>query len=235
MKLHLIVMFIVVIALAACTTKEETRPVLVVPDVAEPIVAEAPQAEEETQPAEEFQIDEQIQNIIELHKKITSYTYIDASTFNTYSIKGDKIKVVLKKFDGKFEDAYDTIYLDTQTKTAYATCMNNRICASKKKEYWSVSYNSYYPTLPESYLAEISTGKVIGSETCENMKCFIIEYQKDSKTYRMLVKDTYGLPFKISVKNSDGAFDPVIMFTDQAYDHLKDSDVTLGSLYVLRQ
>jgi len=113
--------------------------------------------------------------------------------------------------------------------------MNNRICASKKKEYWSVSYNSYYPTLPESYLAEISTGKVIGSETCENMKCFIIEYQKDSKTYRMLVKDTYGLPFKISVKNSDGAFDPVIMFTDQAYDHLKDSDVTLGSLYVLRQ
>ncbi|MCB9359545.1 hypothetical protein H6503_06455 [Candidatus Woesearchaeota archaeon] len=165
-------------------------------------------------------------------RNLKSYEYLSENTGNYLQVKGDTI--VLKLRDPVYLKSsnfrYNTVYfVDSK---AYGYCFtdskySNFNCdTATLKSYVEVDYDTYYPKeFAIDWILDLDNGEVINSVTCENRQCDIIEFSKDDQTYRMEVRQTYGFPYKVSEIDDEGTQKKVALFTDVAFNHLKDSEM----------
>lgn len=177
--------------------------------------------------------------IVEMKSKaggVQSYEYLDSSNNLIVLVKGAKKALITSdpnKFSGDFK--VNTIFLDSSSNTAYAACLiesgtrDTFACNKDVDKYTDATYSDFDVVDPYSYLLSLTNGKVVGEENCESRKCDIIEYTKDSSTFKMWVRRIYFMPYKISKIDSEGKEQQVVMYSNAAFDHLKESDVTLPS------
>ena len=182
--------------------------------------------------------------ILEMQNKIddlTSYEYLDDSTKNYYFVKGDKIVVITGDigYDGDREFRYNHVFLDTTAKTAYGYCIIDKdrstygCGANPTNKYIILDYDEFFPDDPFADIRIFQDAELINTMGCETRTCDIVEYTKDGETYRMQVRQRYILPFKIVKLDSEGQETLVKLYSNAAFDHLKDDDMNPPGGYEL--
>ncbi len=107
---------------------------------------------------------------------------------------------------GKLSDnRYDTIFFDTDRKTAYRMCLDKELCENTtlaKK----LSYNEYYMGTMIGLIDSISVGKDTDrTEMVGGRKTIVIDYKlEDNQEGRMWIDQWYGTPMKLEYLGSDG-------------------------------
>jgi outer membrane lipoprotein-sorting protein len=176
-------------------------------------------------------------------KSIANYEYVDGIGNHIYLVKGDKV-VVMTNLGNEFRKdgiSYNSVFLDTTKKTAFAACVeetNTRDtfnCMKNRDKYTVWDYSSVSIPQPFEHLMKMQDAKLVGSGTvsCESVQCYNIEYTLDGQKYRMQVRQRNALPFRISTVDSEGKEKKVAEYTNAAFDHLKESDVTVPSTFTL--
>ena len=167
-------------------------------------------------------------------KKIISYQYLYSEPpenrfLNTFYIKGNKIKIKLYEYDPyKIDEYFDTVYLDSTTKTAIGKCENKKRCLSQKIDNtvktFSVNYGDYYEKTPYEWLKGIKTAVIVGPQILDTRTTTLIKSEEGNTVTDYWIDDTYGLPLKIVI-TKDGKAE-MYKFNDATYNHLTESDVT---------
>jgi len=184
------------------------------------------------------------EEILEMQEKIdslTSYEYLDDSTKNYYFVKGDKIVVITgdQGYDGDRGFRYNHVFLDTTTETAYGYCIIDKdrstygCGANPVNKYIKLDYDEFFPDDPFADIRNFQDAELINTMGCETRTCDIVEYTKDGEKYRMQVRQRYILPFKIVKLDSEGQETQVALYTNAAFDHLKDDDMNPPEGYEL--
>lgn len=195
----LMALFMILFLVSGCIKKPETEQ----PTTEE----EGTQAEEAQQEMPQEEIEERVmgeelsQLLAKAGQKVTSMYYLyygppeDQIGYGFY-VKGEKMKVVLParvKFDK--ESFYDTVYLNTQKKSAHAYCEAPG-CLDKEKLF-VVRYENYIRDTPFDKLNLVVYGEIKGDETIENRKVKVVEFEGRNVSGKMWI-DTYsGLPLKV--------------------------------------
>ena len=174
-------------------------------------------------------------------QKLKSYQYLELilpykKQPDTVSVKGAKIKIRLYEYEPYVVDDYfDTVYLDTATKSILGRCESRKRCIwprgdNTKLEWTDLNYDSYRQKTPYEWLKEIPhTAQVIGPELHEKRQTTKIQYSEAGKVTTMWVDDSYGIPLEIRIKPSTG--DEVIYkFNDPQFNTITDRDVTIPQI-----
>lgn len=161
------------------------------------------------------------------------YTYAGPSTLgrflDTYLIKGKYVKIDLYEMDPYVIETYfDTVYLDTEAKTATGRCEEKRRCISTNvdntKKVFNVSYADYRIKTPYEWVKEVTFAELVGPEVMEGRQITRIKFSDAKSTTEMWVDDSYGLPMKIVV-SLDGGTEETYLFKDYQFNTLSDADV----------
>lgn len=166
---------------------------------------------------------------------LKSYEYIDSKTGHHVMVKDDLMLVVTSNpNDFKSEKMrMNAIYFDHSTQEAYGACLmdtkmkSTTQCGTDIHKYTPVQYSIYLPEDPFMEIKELTNGEIAGSQTCEKRQCDLVEYTKDGQNYRMYVRVTYILPYKIATLDGEGVEETVVTYKDAAFNHIKAEDVTL--------
>lgn len=216
---------LVLILLVGCATQQPTTPEAPPQQPAEPkeetpTETTPPEAEEPTE--EIIKIPNDIKEILEKGKtKLRSYSYNYKSPesnleYNIH-VKGDNIKIILPEKNteerGKF---YNTIYLNTETKTAEAYCVGYSSCESKIGKMKDLNYEETYIETPLDWLEKVTEANIIDERQVEGRDAFYLE----TNIGRITLESYYGFLYRIE----DGK--KIWEFTDAAFNSVKDSDVT---------
>lgn len=219
---------LVLILLVGCTTQQTTQPTapelpkqqITEPKEETPIETTPKEAEEPTE--EITQIPDNIKEILEKGKtKLKSYSYNykspESNEPSKIYVKGNKIKIVLPnmnvKEQGKF---YNTIYLDTEKKTAEAYCVGYSSCGSLLGKAKDLDYEETYIETPLEWLAKVTEANILDERQVEGRDAFYLE----TNIGKITLETYYGFLYKIE----DGK--KVWEFTDAAFNSVADSDVT---------
>lgn len=163
--------------------------------------------------------------------KSTSYLYAESPGnigFDTYFVKGTKIKIALfEKNDYNVEDYFNIVYLDAVEKTAHGTCENKKRCLTKiadnTKKVYTLDYDEYRTKTPYEWIKDIEYAEILGYEMINNKAVTKIRFEQNEIETEMWVDNRYGLPHKIIVKyNGD---EKTYSFKNLLANTVKDSDV----------
>lgn len=197
---------------------EPTQPKIETP--AEPIQQQPEVTPTVEAPKEEIPSD--IKAILEKGKtKLSSYSYNYKSPESDESykiyVKGNKTKIIPPEITnvggGKF---YNTIYLDTEKKTAEAYCLGYSNCGINLGKIKDLNYKDSYIETPLDWLSKVTEAKKIDERQFENRKALYL----DTNIGKITVESHYGFLYRIE----DGK--KLWQFTDAAFNSVTDSDVT---------
>jgi hypothetical protein len=208
--------------------------------VAEPEPTPTPEHVAEPEPAgissADAPVDDQVQDLQARHQKISSYSFYYATSENwnllrdQYFIKGDHIKVILYEPNQWTKRTYyDTVYLNTKTKTAEAYCESrNPVRCSDKDRKFDVSYDENKIRTPSDWINGLpADAYVVGSEQFDNRPALVLEYQRsDGATVRISVDKFSGTPAFVLVYM--GEVENVIeryVFKELSVNSVKSSEV----------
>ena len=232
MKYKFYIGFVIVVLLMGCATTEEIPP-------EEQPQLEAPLQQEEQppkdtstveveisipleEPEEEPEIPADIKELLEKGKTaLKGYSYVyktpDTNLNHIIHVKGNKFKVRLPEVVtfGEYKDKYDTIYFDTEKKTAAAYCINCENFQIGKEKITTLDYEWAYIETALDYLAMVTEAKKIGEVEVENRKSTIL----DTNIGGLTVEQHYGFLYK----RVDG--EDKWEFTEASFNSVKDSDV----------
>jgi len=230
MKYYLYTALVVLLLLIGCAQKEQIQPEQPLPQTTEP--KEETPVETTTQPEETpaiektgemIKIPNDIKEILEKGKtKLNSYSYNYKSPESDESykiyIKGNKIKIISPEIvnveEGKF---YNTIYLDTEKKTAEAYCVGYSTCGVNLGKIKDLNYEDTYIEAPLDWLAKVTEAEKIDERQVESRDAIYLE----TNIGKITVESYYGFLYMIEDDSSKWEF------SDAAFNSVKDSDVTL--------
>lgn len=144
-----------------------------------------------------------------------NYDYKDSQgTYNIF-IKDNKMKIELSsktKFSGG--ENFDTVYLDTDTKTAVGYCEKKSICDKYKDQEFEAQYEDYYKKTPLDWRNEIVTAEDKGpGEPVFSRQTQKIQYKKGNNIIKMLVGKYYGIILKVE------EYDPIRESIVNSYEY----------------
>lgn len=223
MKHYLYALLVVLVLLIGCAKEEQLQQSV---EPKEEIPVQTEQQPEETpvieEPKEEIKIPNDIKEILEKGKtklKIYSYNYKSPGIDVSYKIyvKGNKIKIIPPEIinveGGKF---YNTLYLDTEKKTAEAYCFGYSACGVNLGKIKDLTYKDDYIETPLDWLAKVTEAKKIDERTVENRKALYL----DTNIGKITVGSFNGFLYRIESGKQKWEF------SDAAFDSVTDSDVT---------
>ena len=248
MKLIMLIFALVLIVACSTQTKEA--------NIEESVAAPEVTGEESTDntdvsdatdaPAGRY--DEEIADLRAKGLQRTSYHYdfyyrvLD--TFGNYQtkadyqvfVKGTKTKkVYIEPRKLNLEVFYDSLYLDNDAKTAFATCVKSGVLCSPSYE---KVYPAEYETLPFTgidFLENIPTNaKVVGTRALFGRTGKVIEYETSKGKERLYIDTYFGLPLKHELYKVEGGEE--VILEESTFSRLSDateSDVTVPKDYVL--
>lgn len=134
-----------------------------------------------------------------------------------FVMKGNNVKYVLdppnKPIDA-YEDAYDTIYLDTELKTAQAYC-DDRKCKVKGKKA-DLGYDEVYIWTPLDWLDNIEFAEKVGEELIDRRNTWKLS-TKNLGT--MWVDSFFGVPLQVEFDENK------YQFMKMVFNDVKDEEV----------
>ena len=208
------------------TTQQTTQPTTsqpVVPGIDEQQVQTTPAVEEPSAPQEQKkEIPQDIKDVLEKGKtSLTSYSYnyknpeIDES-YQIY-VKDNKIKIVPPEIinveAGKF---YNTIYIDTEAKTAEAYCVGYSDCSKNLGKVKDLAYDEAYIETPKDWIGKVTEAEKIDKRTVERKEALYLQ----TNIGKVTIASYNGFIYKIEDENN------VWEFTDAAFNSVTDSDIT---------
>jgi hypothetical protein len=165
--------------------------------------------------------------------KSISYLYAGPDTngrfMDGYTIFGKYTKVDLYEEQvNVLENYFDTVYLNTEDKTATGRCEGPR-CQNKNYDntgnIYDVAYSDYKRRTPREWIDEVECTEILGPEVYDTRSVLKIKCTQNNNDVEMLVDQTYGVPLKITVGPMTDN-EEIYMFTDLKFnDILKDSEV----------
>lgn len=142
-----------------------------------------------------------------------------------YSIKGNKMRVrkIYRPTVVKPTEYFDTIYLDTEQRTALAFCEERGTPCLKGKQNHPVNYEEYVVKTPMDWVQEIENGEVKGPHYLFERQTYQVTYEKEGKQYFFWIDAHYGLVVRVVIDDSKEKvrYD----YFDLVVNQLKDSDV----------
>jgi len=144
--------------------------------------------------------------------KTAQYEFVgpgDVPPGNIYRVRGTLIKIV-KQRPLELKDManyYDTVYLDTTTKTATGYCTDawgKKDCIVMNKKYEGLDYAQYMRKTPFEWIPEIDkSAKVTGTQVLNGKDTKKLEFDKNGMHYTFLLDKIYGAPVFVSKVASD--------------------------------
>jgi hypothetical protein len=183
-------------------------------------------------------VSKQMQTLLaKADQKVKSYKYLDfviptKQQPDTVFVKGTKMKVKLYEYDPYVVDTYfDTVYLDTATKSIVGRCESRQRCIwpkgdNTKKDFTGLNFDTYRFKTPYEWVKTVpATATILGPELFDNRQTTKIEYEEGGKLIQMWIDDTYGVPRAVRVVPSSGQ-ELNYKFNDVFFNTLTDADVT---------
>jgi hypothetical protein len=195
------------------------------PQQASNVAVQEPQAKPAEQPSQETQpvkvIAPEVQEAISKSARIKSlrYSYKGPETKEfsyIFLVKGTKIKYSVYptyKVIDVDADSYDTIYIDTTSKTAQAYC-DNRQCKAKGKKA-DLDYGKYYIKTPLDWVNSIESANKISEQLIQSRNTLKILTNDGT----MWVDNYYGVP--LQVESSGNIYE----FQKMVVNDVKDEEV----------
>lgn len=228
-KCYLYTLLLVLVLLVGCApTEEQTQPEETLPQITEP---EDETPVETTQP-EETSATEEIGEIIKIPNDIReilekgktrlnsySYNYKSPESDLTYGIyvKGNTIKIIPPEMNVEEQgNFYNTIYLDTEKKTAEAYCVGYSSCEGKVGKVKDLNYEDAYIETPIDWTAKVKEAEEIDERQVEGRDAVYLE----TNIGKLMVESYYG--FLYMVEDGESKWE----FSDAAFNSVEDSDVT---------
>lgn len=175
-------------------------------------------------------------------QRVKSYQYLelilpDKQQPDTIKVKGTKVKIKLYEYDPYVAVNYfDTIYLDTSTKTVVGRCENRQRCVwakgdNTKLDFTDITYDQFRRKTPYEFLKSIPpTATIAGPEVHDNRGTTRVQYDDAGKIVDAWIDDSYGLPVEVAITTSDGQITSY-KFNDMQFNGLADRDVTAIALH----
>ncbi len=202
-----LVLFILVLTLAGCSTKEIKQSEIDIqeeplPAFDDKTVLEEPKLNVSSEAKkEEPVVTPDAKQLFDKNIKINSFSYNyygppnDALGIN-YGFFGNRGKTALTRAsrlsDGNY---YDFVYLNLSSKTAAAYCEAVDCIVKGPLE---VDFNSYINPTPIDFVNSIAGASIKGTETIEGRKVAVVPYMnKKGLNGTMWVEMTYGMPLKV--------------------------------------
>jgi hypothetical protein len=237
MKYAAIIAAVLVLFLIACQPAAPAAPAAPAPQPAAP--AEQPPAAVEPGPTPvetkpEPAVSKELQDLLsKADQRVKSYKYLelilpDKKQPDTIYVKGSRIKIKLYEYDPYVpENYFDTVYLETSTKTAVGRCESNKRCVWRNgdntKKDFPVSYDKYLPKTPYQMLKDIpATATVLGPEVHESRETTKVQYGMGDKTVTAWIDVSYGIPLEMREEPAGKTY----KFNDVLFNTIKDEDVT---------
>ena len=225
LKYYLYVLLIALMLIVGCAAKEQPTPKEPSqlpkeekPIEPTPVVEEAPVAE---QSEEKIKIPPSIQIVLEKAKtKLMSYSYNYKSpgvneAYKVY-IKGNMIKImppeIVNVEEGKF---YNTIYINTENKTAEAYCVGYSDCMANVGKIKDLNYGDAYFKTPLDWIDDITEAEKVDERTVEGRKALLLK----TNIGEVIVSSYNG--FIYSIKDGNRKWE----FSDAAFDSVTNADV----------
>jgi hypothetical protein len=228
-----IIIALVIVLLIGCTQQQvETQEPVSEQETEMPEEIELPEVTEEEEPEQEAEqeqkpieatkgISEDIQKIIEKGQTLDDYSfqYKSPESDEAYEVyvKSNKMKIIPPKIvnveEGKF---YNTIYLDTEAKTAEAYCLGYSRCSKNLGKVKDLDYAEASIRTPIEWLSLINQAEIIDERQMEGRSALYLQ----TDIGKITLEEHYGFIYRIE----DG--DKMWEFTDAAFNSVKDEDVT---------
>ncbi len=230
MKLKIYLIVLVLVLLVSCTTQQnqeiQQQEIPAKPETTgttAPAPPEEPEEELKEEPQEEeiIKIPNDIREILEKGKtklKSYSYNYKNPESDLAYkiSVKDKNIRITLPEANTDDKDKrYNTIYLDTETKTAQAHCIGYSDCEGTVGKVKDLDYESAYIDTPLDWLEKVTSAEVIDERQVEGREAFYL----NTNIGKITVESYYGFLYKLEERKK------VWEFTDASFNSVKDSDV----------
>jgi hypothetical protein len=169
-------------------------------------------------------------------QRLKSYKYLefilpDKKQPDTFFVKGTKIKIKLYEYEPYIaENYFDTVYLDTATKSIVARCENRKRCIwprgdNTKREWTDLNFDQYRRKTPYEWVKEVPlSADIIGPEVHESRDSTKIEYDKGGTHYTMWIDNAYGIAVEVIETPATGK--PInYKHNDVLFNTLSDNDV----------
>tara|TARA_Y100000310_G_C20635824_1_gene791098 strand:+ start:272 stop:1027 length:756 start_codon:yes stop_codon:yes gene_type:complete len=171
--------------------------------------------------------------LISNSSKVTSFAYSDLSdTKDSFSVKGNKVRVKLGKKISKNKKIYNIVLLDLDEGTAYGYCTDNGVCDSRARGvYYKVNYSGYNEgknplLIPNTWKVKYLTGNthLYGKK----ITVWEVEFI-DNKGRKGLaqIDNYYGVPYEIVYRNDDGSIEKRIEFVGLNFNTVDDEELEI--------
>ncbi len=224
-KIYLYSTLLILVLLIGCASTSEQTPEETVPQITSPEetpveTTSEPEVSAEEELSQIIKIPNDIKEILEKGKtklKSYSYNYISPEINEPYKIyvKGNKIKIkqpdIINVEGRKF---YNTIYLDTEKKTAEAYCTDYD-CGTNIGKIKDLDYDDVYIETPLGWLEKVTEANLIDERQVESRDSIYLE----TNIGKIIVESYYGFLYKIEDDQKKWEF------IDAAFNSVKDSDV----------
>ncbi|MEM2915766.1 MAG: hypothetical protein QXT19_00160 [Candidatus Woesearchaeota archaeon] len=241
MKHTALVVAFVVLMMISCTPAQPVPPAPSATPATPPVAQPATPVPPGPKPVEAKPVPTVAKELQELlakaDQKVKSYSYLELiiptkQQPDKFYVKGTKVKIKLYEYEPYIPETYfDTVYLDTATKTAVGRCENKRRCIwpqgdNTKKTWTDLDYNKYLTKTPYEFVKSVPpTATILGPELYDERTVTKIEYEEGGKLVQMWIDDTYGIPRAVRIVPSSGP-ELNYKFNDLQFNTLTDKDVT---------
>jgi len=174
--------------------------------------------------SDEEEISSEIRELLSIaDKKVRSlsYKYKSQETkdfFYEFMVKGNKIKYTI---DPTFkdlhldDDAYDTIYINKEFKTALAYC-DGRKCRVKGKKV-ALDYDENYILTPFDWLSNIEFVEKIGERSIDRRNT----WKLSTNDFIIWIDTFFGMPLQVESNGN------IYQFQKMSFNDVKDEDVSV--------
>jgi len=221
-KTYLYLALVILVLLVGCTEPEgQSGGQRALPESEETTPPPQQEAAKIEEPTEELiKIPNDIKEILEKGTKLSSYSYnykgSDSDLEYEIYVKGNKIKIVppeiINADGGKF---YNTIYLDTEEKTAEAYCTSYSNCGVNLGKIKDLNYETEYIETPLDWIKKVTEAQPIDDRQVEGRKAVYIQ----TNIGKLTIESFYGFLYKIEDNKNKWEF------TDAAFNSVSDADV----------
>ncbi|MCH8004070.1 MAG: hypothetical protein IH934_05570 [Nanoarchaeota archaeon] len=185
------------------------------------------EVEETKEEIKEVVDEEEISEVEELlsivDKKVESlrYSYKGQETkdfFYEFFVKGNKIKYILDppyKVIDVDDDAYDTIYINKESRTALAYCDNKKCRVKGKKAV--LDYDENYILTPFDWLNKIESAEIVGERLIDRRNTMKLT----TNDFSIWIDTFFGVPLQVET------VDNLYKFEKMSFNGVKDEDVSV--------
>lgn len=160
--------------------------------------------------------------------KIGSYSYQEYDVPRVYFVKGSNMKIELLTAVTTDGPRYDTVYLETSKRIAYAYCRDVTECKySERKQYREIDYKDYQITTPVDFARGITKGELneLKTKQIKGAVMRLLNYtDANNNTVTVWMHNSYAFPYEIITETPDGKTS-ITKYTDVYFNVIKDSEV----------